>query len=279
MAKYFATINGSTKLPLFYYDGSSLQSSQQLHFKSTDLAALKSALSSIETIVITDDEENQIATFAQFDGYVSMNYVGAHYSEQLGEEADEIIVTLTKADFLGMVDRLEGQVDRLDKQVNPVVDTESMTLNEYKEYKVSNLSKAGQEAIFAGTSITLMNGTTKNFTYNFEDQSNLLNAMFIIKELDDLDITIPYHGHGEPCELYAARDILLIYFGLQFFSVNLQTRINMLNSWVRSCQTKEEVAAINFNSTLPAEYLAMANEIMGPSMALAEELRSKYFAE
>lgn len=272
MAKYFAIINGTTKLPLFFWDAVLFQDGQQLSFDSDDIPAMKEALTSIESIDIVDENDRQVASLGGYDSYSSMNYMGVHHSDQLGESGNELVVKFTKAN-------LAETVNRLDKQMNPVIDFEGMSLDSYKDYVIKEFSKLGEEAIFAGTQVQLSDGSVKNFTYNLEDQSNLLNAMFIIKELDNLEVTIPYHGHGEPCELYSAQDILLIYFTLQFFSVNMQTRVNMLNSWVRSCNSKAEVGAIRFNSVLPEEFDAMAEAIMGPSMALAEELKAKYFPQ
>lgn len=272
MARYFAIINGTTKLPLFFWDAEVFQSAQQLSFDSDDLAQLKAALETVDSLTVVDQNDREAATLGGWDSYSSISYKGRHYSDQLEGEGDELVVKFTKKN-------LAETVDRLDKQINPVIDFEKMSLDEYKTYVIGEFSKLGEQAIFAGTSVCLLDGTVKNFTYNLEDQSNLLNAMFIIKEMDSLDITIPYHGHTEPCELYSARDILLIYFTLEFFSMRTQTRINMLNSWVRSCNSKAEVSEIKIDSALPQEYEEMAEAILGPTMVLAEELRRKYFPE
>ena len=117
----------------------------------------------------------------------------------------------------------------------------------------------------------------KNFTYNLEDQSNLLNAIFIIQTLGDLTISLPYHGHAEPCELYNAKDILAIYFTLQFFSTRIQTEINMKMNWITSCETKEEVEVIDINTPLPQEWADRAAAIMGPTIELAQQLQETYF--
>ena len=103
--------------------------------------------------------------------------------------------------------------------------------------------------------------------------------MFIIQALDDLTITIPYHGHGEPCELYSALDILATYIALQIFSTAVQTLTNMRINWVRSCATKEEVRAIEFDTPLPTDWQNRADAILGPAMNIVNELKHKYFPE
>lgn len=269
MAQYYAIINETDRFPLFKWEPFAVE---QLHLATDDLTSVKQAFSSITLISIVDENDNEVATFSQFDGYSSINYLGRNYSDQLSGFTNELVVTLTKVDLV-------TQVQRLDEQVNPIIDFDAMTLDEYKQWKINQLSSMGETTIFNGTDVELIDGTIKNFTYDLEDQSNLLNAIFIIQALDDLTITIPYHGHGEPCELYSALDILAIYIALQVFSTTVQTMVNMKINWVRGCATKEEVAAINYDTELPSEWAERANAILVPAMELVEELRAKYFPE
>lgn len=272
MAQYFAIINSTDRVQLFSWDANSFRSNPQLHFATDDLSYVKNALQDVKSISIVNEQDDEVAHFTEYDGYNTISYLGRNYSTQLNGFANELVATLTKTDLV-------SQVQRLDEQVNQIVDIESMSLEDYKEWKVKEFSKKGQALIFAGTQVTLLNGVVKNFTYNLEDQSNLLNAIFIIQTLGDLTISLPYHGHAEPCELYNAKDILAIYFTLQFFSTNLQTIVNMKNNWVRSCETKEEAMAINFEDELPTEWQERANAIMGPAFELARQVQAKYFGE
>lgn len=270
MAQYYAVINSGEPILLFSWDANSFRSNPQLHFATDDLATIRNALDPIETISIIDERNLEVAHFTEYDGYSAISYFGRNYSSQLEGFAHELVVTLTKIDLV-------AQVQRLDEQINKIVDIESMSLEEYKDWKIGQFSQRGRELIFAGTDVTLINGVTKNFTYNMEDQSNLLNAIFIIQTLGDLTISLPYHGHAEPCELYNARDILAVYFTLQFFSTRIQTEVNMKNNWVRSCTSKEEAMAIDFETPLPEEWANRAQAIMGPALELAEQLQAKYF--
>ena len=272
MAQYYAIINSNERVPLFLWDSNAFHSNPELHFATDDLISIKNVLESIRLIQIVDEQDNEIASFTEYDGFSSINYLGRNYSNQIGGFANELVATLTKIDLV-------SQVQRLDKQINPIIDFEGMTLEEYKEWKINKFSEMGEQLIFAGTDVTLLNGVTKNFTYDLEDQSNLLNAIFIIQALGDLSISIPYHSHGEPCELYNARDVLAVYFTLQFFSTRIQTEVNMKINWVRSCTTKEEAMAINFTDELPTEWAERAEAIMGPALELAAQLQAQYFGD
>lgn len=269
MARYYVIVDNTTNFPLFSWG---VSDNEILSIASGDLASIKAAFTSFNHISIVDENDLEVAAMNQYDTYTSINYRGRQYSNQLDGFNENTIVTLNKIDLI-------GQVQRLDEQVNKIVDISKMTLEEYKEWKINQFSEMGQQLIFAGTDVTLLNGVVKNFTYNLEDQSNLLNAIFIIQALGDLTISIPYHGHAEPCELYSARDILAVYFTLQFFSTRIQTEVNMKINWVRSCETKEEAMAISFDDELPTEWAERAEAIMGPTMELAQQLQAQYFGE
>ena len=269
MAQYYAIINNEFRFPLFYWDA---YNSENLFLATDDLSQVKEAFTHITQISIFNDNNIEVATFTQFDTYSSINYMGRNYSNQLDSFADELAVALTKADLI-------EQVKRIEDIVNPVIDFDSMSLEDYKEWKIDQLSEMGEATIFAGTDVELTDGTVKNFTYDLEDQSNLLNAIFIIQALDDLTITIPYHGHGEPCELYSALDVLATYISLQIFSTTVQTLTNMRINWVRSCATKDEVRAIEFDTPLPEDWQARADAVLIPAMTIVNELKKKYFPE
>lgn len=272
MAQYYAIINSNDRVPLFIWDANSFRGNPELHFATDDLSYIRNLVTEIQSISIIDETDTEVAHFTEYDSFSAISYLGRNYSTQMSGFTNELAVTLIKADLV-------SQVQRLDEQVNKIVDVEGMTLEAYKAWKIDRFSKMGEQLIFAGTDVTLLNGVIKNFTYNLEDQSNLLNAIFIIQALGDLSISIPYHGHGEPCELYNARDILAIYFTLQFFSTRIQTEVNMKINWIRSCATKEEAMAINFDDELPAEWATRAEAIMGPTLELAAQLQAQYFGD
>lgn len=272
MAQYYAIINSNDRIPLFVWDANSFRGTPQLRLATDDLVNIRNIFENLKTIQIVDETDTEVAFFTEYDGYTSISYLGRNFSSQLEGFANELVVFLQKTSLV-------EQVKRLDEQVNKVIDIEGMTLEEYKEWKINKFSEMGEQLIFAGTDVTLLNGVTKNFTYDLEDQSNLLNAIFIIQALGDLSISIPYHGHGEPCELYNARDVLAVYFTLQFFSTRIQTEVNMKINWIRSCTTKEEAMAINFDDELPEEWAARAEAIMGPALELAAQLQAQYFGD
>jgi hypothetical protein len=270
MIQYSVIVNNGVTFDLFSWDANEFRNGEYLHLATDDLASVRAAFTDLKSIEIVDSSGDTMASSTEYDGFSSITYQGLNYSSQLGTFANELIIKLTKVSLV-------EQVQRIDQQLNPVIDINTMTLEEYKDYKINMFSDRGEQVIFAGTDVELGDGTVKNYTYDLEDQCNLLNALFIIDKLDSTEIVLPYHSHGEPCELFAALDIIRIYLALQTYSTTIQTLVNMKINWVRACQTKEEVEAITFESELPEEWQERAMAVLEPALELVEAIKEKYF--
>ena len=270
--QYYVIVNENEQIPIFSWSPIDFNAVEELQLATDDLVYVKTVFKNIDNLKIVTDQGDIVAEYTQYNTFQNISYNGVLWSAALNGFNDQLTVKLQKTN-------LTEEVDRINKKVNNIVDVDSMTTEEYREYLLQTFSDKGQQVIFNGTNVTLTDGSTKLFTYNLEDQSNLLNALFTIQALGDLTIVLPYHSHTEPCSLYSARNILLVYFTLQFFSTRVQTRVNMLCAWIRTIQTKEELLEITFESDLPQEYMDMVNEIMEPTYELAETLMHKYFPD
>lgn len=270
--QYYVIVNENEQIPIFSWSPVDFNAVEELKLATDDLVYVKTVFKNIDNLKIVTDQGDVVAEYTQYDTFQNISYNGVLWSADLNGFNDQLTVKLQKTN-------LTEEVDRINKKVNNIVDVDSMTTEEYREYLLQTFSDKGQQVIFDGTNVTLTDGSTKLFTYNLEDQSNLLNALFTIQALGDLTIVLPYHSHAEPCSLFSARDILLVYFTLQFYSTRVQTRVNILCNWVRNIQTKEELEQITFESDLPQEYMDKVNEVMGPTYELAEALMRKYFPD
>ena len=93
---------------------------------------------------------------------------------------------------------LETLVNKLNKQLNPVIDYEAMTLEEYAAITKEKIGMACTEAIYAGVDVETSYGT-EHFSATEEDQLN-------IKALCDIALStkqsLPYHADGTQCKIY-----------------------------------------------------------------------------
>jgi len=103
-----------------------------------------------------------MAQYVMFDSYSQISFLNKVYSEDMGTFVDTMSVTLQKTD-------LASQVQRLDDQINNVVDPETLTLEELRSYKLKKISEACTEDIYSGETVELSDGTRQHFRYNVHD--------------------------------------------------------------------------------------------------------------
>ena len=83
-----------------------------------------------------------------------------------------------------------------------------MTLEELRNYKLGQISKACRQDIYNGDVITLEDGTSEKFTFNAEDQENTF-ALMSVALLCETVTALPWHSTGI-CKMYSRRDIIRI---------------------------------------------------------------------
>lgn len=266
-----AIINNSITVYLTEFSATRFNSDSNLKIQSSDLSYIKDIFENIEKLEVFYGE-SKVAEYTEYDGYSSIQYLGKVFCESEQRFVECLQITLTKTSLIEQVNRIERKIDN-------AIDFDAMTMEEYKQYLLDDISAKGEAEIFAGTGVTLSDGTSKVFTYNLKDQLNLTVAAITSDKLDDLSLLMPYHEHEKPCTLYSARDILIIYMTLRMMAVEVQTRVNMLKNYIRTINDKETLMTITYSTPLPTEYKAQYDAIMTASMEIMETLKHKYFPE
>lgn len=235
--------------------------------QGNDLQKVSNDFSEITKLEIFQDG-NLIATYLDLDTFTELSYLKNEYCPGESKFCDAFRLQLTKIDIV-------AQVQRLDEQINPVVDIDKMTLEEVKEWKVKELGSICRAEIYAGETVELPDGSHKIYSYTLEDQQNISSAVTLIfaaKQLGfDLEY-IPYHENSHSCEMIPSNHMISIYMTLQLLLTRLTTKCNMLNCMIRDCENKDDVLAINWNTQLTTEYQERYDEIMTASVEIAEAM-------
>ena len=266
-----AIINNSITIYLTEFSATRFNSDSNLKIQSSDLSYVKDIFENIEKLEIFYGE-SKVAEYTEYDGYSSIQYLGKVFCESEQRFVECLQITLTKTSLIEQVNRIERKIDN-------AIDFDAMTMEEYKQYLLDDISAKGEAEIFAGTGVTLSDGTNEIFTYTSHDQVNLTVATITVDKLDDLTLLVPYHEHLKECKLYTAKDILIIYMTLRMMAVEVQTRVNMLKNYIRTINDKATLMTINYNTPLPTEWRAKYDAIMTASMEILETLRHKYFPD
>lgn len=273
---FFAKINGKNRYRLMDWTPQSFKSIPTLRLITSDYQTVKADFSNIAELEIYS-EENLLATYSIFDTISSSASLNSEYYELEKRFVDVIEITLVKSN-------LSEQVAKLDRQINKVIDIDEMSIDEYRDYILSQISESAQEDIYKGDIVTLSDGTSGKFTYKMEDQTNLTNSISIIDKLmalheDSSQIKLPYHSSGQSCQFYSPIDIITIYFTLFMRSIKIQTYTNAVNILVKQAQTKEEIAKCTYGMELPENIQKNVDDIVATSMAVMQKLMAGYQPE
>ena len=261
-----AKINDTETVKLCDWNTQMFESDLALKVQSDDFTKIKNLFTDINKIEILIDDE-VVATYTAYNTYSEIQYLGDVYVSGEDIFTPALRVILYKTD-------IAEQVKRLDEKVNPVINFDTMSPDEYRNYKLTQVNEACQEDIYAGDEIEI-DGTPRKFTFKLEDQMNLKNLFDIVSTFPDVQ-HLPYHVSAQSCEMFSRKDIITVYLTLLIRLTKITTYCNQLNMYIRSLYDKEKIKEITYGMELPEGYLATYNNIIAQSMESMQSLFEKY---
>ena len=261
-----ARINQNKVYNLVRWNALDFNANLTLIIQSVDLVDIRNTFEHVDKLEILQDDV-LIATYTSLDTYSQITYLGKEYVEGEKTFSDAMSVTLTKTDII-------DQVQRLDEQINPIVDPTTMSLAELKQYKLKQVSEACSETIYSGATIELDDGTQQHFEYNIHDQLNL-DELFIISMIAPEVTLLPYHQSHDVCHFYTKAQIITIVVTLMLKKTREVTYCNQLTQYVRSIKDKDTLLEVEYGMELPEEYEAIVEQIMSNTIAQVQEFLSR----
>lgn len=199
-----------------------------------DLKAVKSAFTNFKILDIYRDDA-QIATYTCFNNYKEISLQQGLYNNTNGEWEDALIVSLTRANIV-------EQVQRLDEKVNQVVDINTLTLDEYKNY-LQEKNKAALAEFLASQSVEF-NG--KPYGVSEEDQNEMaLNFMqYQALTTAGQQVTLEWHSKKSACETFTAEEFVQLTAMIKAFIYPYFQQMNVTKAQIFSSTSKEELDKI-----------------------------------
>ena len=118
------------------------------------------------------------------------------------------------------------------------------TLAELQAAKKQEISRACEQTIYSGVSVTLADGSTEHFALTEHDQLNLFGKQAQLTAGID----------GRPCRYYSAADMKNIVEKAMWHVSYHTTYCNALNMWISGAQTAEEIQQIFYGADVPEQY-------------------------
>lgn len=199
-----------------------------------DLKAVKSAFTNFKTLDIYRDDV-QIATYTCFNNYKEISLQQGLYNNSNGEWEDALIVSLTRANIV-------EQVQRLDEKVNQVVDINTLTLDEYKNY-LQEKNKTALAEFLADQSVEF-NG--KPYGVSEEDQNEMaLNFMqYQALTTAGQQVTLEWHSKKSACETFTAEEFVQLTAMIKAFIYPYFQQMNVIKAQIFSSTSREELDKI-----------------------------------
>lgn len=199
-----------------------------------DLKAVKSAFTNFKTLDIYRDDV-QIATYTCFNNYKEISLQQGLYNNSNGEWEDALIVSLTRANIV-------EQVQRLDEKVNQIVDINTLTLDEYKNY-LQEKNKAALAEFLADQSVEF-NG--KPYGVSEEDQNEMaLNFMqYQALTTAGQQVTLEWHSKKSACETFTAEEFVQLTAMIKAFVYPYFQQMNVIKQQIFSSTSREELDKI-----------------------------------
>ena len=199
-----------------------------------DLKTVKSAFTNFKTLDIYRDDV-QIATYTCFNNYKEISLQQGLYNNTNGEWEDALIVSLTRANIV-------EQVQRLDEKVNQIVDINTLTLDEYKNY-LQEKNKAALAEFLAAQSVEF-NG--KPYGVSEEDQNEMaLNFMqYQALTTAGQQVTLEWHSKKSACETFTAEEFVQLTAMIKAFVYPYFQQMNVIKQQIFSSTSREELDKI-----------------------------------
>lgn len=219
---------------LMQFDSMTFDMECKLVVCTDDLKEVKSAFTNFKTLDIYRDDV-QIATYTCFNNYKEISLQQGLYNNTNGEWEDALIVSLTRANIV-------EQVQRLDEKVNQVVDVNTLSLDEYKNY-LQEKNKTALAEFLADQSVEF-NG--KPYGVSEEDQNEMaLNFMqYQALTTAGQQVTLEWHSKKSACETFTAEEFVQLTAMIKAFVYPYFQQMNVIKQQIFSSTSREELDKI-----------------------------------
>lgn len=219
---------------LMQFDSMTFDMECKLVVCTDDLKEVKTAFTNFKTLDIYRDDV-QIATYTCFNNYKEISLQQGLYNNSNGEWEDALIVSLTRANIV-------EQVQRLDEKVNQIVDVNTLSLDEYKNY-LQEKNKAALAEFLASQSVEF-NG--KPYGVSEEDQNEMaLNFMqYQALTTAGQQVTLEWHSKKSACETFTAEEFVQLTAMIKAFVYPYFQQMNVIKQQIFSSTSREELDKI-----------------------------------
>lgn len=249
-----------TNYDVYSYMTPDMNSYLQFMLRTDDYAGVKKVFKDIASLTVVNEAGLECYST---NAYTELNYISLGTTmNSLGEDA----ITLRLKN-----QSLEEKVEKLQEQINPTVNEEQMSVDEFRTRHLMELDATCNEAIINGMDVETSKGK-QHFSYKDEDQRNL-KTLFDTAMATQMDV--PYHADGCECTLYSWQELVQIYVALQTNLLYHTTYINALHSLVRGLNSKEQIKAVTYGQAVEGKISESMKAALAQGQAVMDAILIK----
>ena len=209
-----------------------------------DLKAVKSAFTDFKELDIYRDDV-QIATYTCFNNYKEISLQQGLYNNSNGEWEDALIVSLTRANIV-------EQVQRLDEKVNQIVDVNTLTLDEYKAYLQEKNKTALAE--FLANQTVEFKGKLYGVGEDYQNEMALNLMQYQALAQTGQEVTLEWHSKKSACETFTTEEFLTLTAMIKAFVYPYYQYMQTIKEQIFGATTKDELGKIEIKyEIIPVE--------------------------
>lgn len=133
-----------------------------------------------------------------------------------------------------------------------------------RKNKISEMSIASRNTIYAGTDITLSDGVTYHFSFTDQDQSQIGLLTIAAKTAAMLETLgqstnetgkdYPWHPDGGDCIFYSREDMIIIGTAMQNYITYQNSYFHALRNYIQSMNNALKISEITYGIEVPKIY-------------------------
>lgn len=233
-------INRSITYPLFQFDPLGSDQDQSFFIATDDFSSVQQNFKQIELLEVFNND-NLIGSYTCFNSFSDISFLPNQYNASENEFCDVMKVTLTKTNII-------DQVQRLEEQINPTVNLDVMSLEEYKNF-LQDKNKTAL-ATFLSEQSVLFKG--KPYGVSEEDQNEMaLNLMqYQALSAAGQEVSLEWHSKKSACEPFTVEDFVALTAMIKSFVYPYYQQMQMLKEKIFQCSTKEALKEIKIEYVL-----------------------------
>lgn len=234
----------------------------QFMLRTDDYAGVKKVFKDVASLTVVNEAGLECYST---NAYTELNYISLGTTmNSLGEDA--ITIRLKNQS-------LEEKVEKLQEQINPTINEEQMSVDEFRKLCWQRLNSECTKNIENGLNIKTSTHGLQHFTYDDYDQKNILtlatNAMAT-------KVDVPYHAQNSNCAIYSWQDMAKIYISLQKNLLYHNTYVNALHALLKTKNSKEDLKAVVYGAKVEGDILDNMNIALAQGQKLMNAVLVKY---